>query len=338
MGTALSGLADAPTWLHELATGANRQAVRNLVELAITKRVSFVLISGSIVDHDEDLGPAANWLSEEFATLRSHHIRVVGVADGEVVRENLSRCCDVVLRSSESLAIHQSGGSLRLEVAQSSRVNADFVVDIGRLDVSGYNGLVYHADAKYQRSEDCERVSSDGWMSLSAGALQGVSVNDRGDHGCLLIEANVVARSIHASFAACDVLRYFSEDIHVGAGRYHDEILSGILDASHSCRHDQSRTVVLDLMIECDLEADLSAIGELSDQALTSALRERLHSGHQGVWIRQVRFSDASVVRPSMSPSPVFEEYLQASVGSDRLRSRSASEVVAGLSFLSRVA
>lgn len=349
LGQAIEGLADAPTWLHQLAGGASRQAVRNMVESAVSQRVDFVLIAGNITAASEDLPAASIWLNAEFETLRRHNIPVVTVSDDASVREHLRTFSSIVLRSTESLAVYSTPGAPRLEECQGHPGNANLLIDVGRPDHSNLPGPIYHAAASQQRSQSTDCVRTDGRLSLSAGVLQAVSNREPGAHGCLMIELDAAGSRLQSSLVACDVLRFSSERIRLNATRFTRDTVHELIERSETYRSHESPTVVADWVIECELTADLAEVCDITEQALLKRLRDELHSGHHGLWLRDLQFADEAVVRPTGAKTAVIDEYMLAHQGPETLtgssaivhyhdQGRSTSELVTGLSFLARVA
>lgn len=77
LGSSVAGMADCPDWLRRAVDSAVRRAVTNTAEKAIATRCRFVLVSGRITEHDEDLDTAVTWLSGVADELRREGIRLV---------------------------------------------------------------------------------------------------------------------------------------------------------------------------------------------------------------------------------------------------------------------
>ena len=354
LGTSVSGLAESPSWLRQLATGAVRQAVRNVIDLAVSQRAGFVLIAGGIVDAGTNPEPALRWLNEQFETLRSHGISVVTTADDSETRAAFSNVFDVVLHPRESLQVtrHASGIVLN-KVSQTHRAPGDLLINVGSHNLLANDSFVYQARPSLDASANCSQVSRDSYLSLSAGAVQSVSQDETQDRGCIIVDADFGKQELRSQFHACDVLRYRTETITLPGVTAPQSLVSEIVQACESVDRAATQTVVIDWVLQAEFATELAAVEELNENRLLSRLRERLHSGHRGIWPRRITFDESSRLRLASAPTAAVDEYSNQVAEGVHYRSAHTHgsqlssiqdgtfvkpDLLCGLTFLSRVA
>ncbi|MEQ9409585.1 MAG: hypothetical protein RIK87_17755 [Fuerstiella sp.] len=313
LGTPLNGLADSPGWLQRLATDSVRQAVRNVVETAVTRKAHFLLIAGRITDTEEDQDAVVRWLDEQFESLRVKGIPVVVTADGSHRTPGLERIADVVLQTNQVLAVELSADQqVRLTAVSSGYSgDAELIVAVGESRSHTQHRLTYHARPAIRPEENRSRHSGDGHLSLSAGAVQAVSPAEQWEAGCVLVEADTKAREIQTTLVPTDVIRFATERVTLAGTVTPDDLILEIVRASQVFDEQQPRTLAVDLVLRADVAAESGQIEQLSEPALLAELRDRLHRGHKGVWPRSVSFSSDSSLLLAADQGAAVDEYFE---------------------------
>lgn len=356
LATPVSGISDAPGWLQKLSGNCVRQAVRNVIDTAITQEVDFLLIAGGITESSIDLAACVVWLDQQFERLRENGIRIVINARTDQEAAMLQPICDTVVREqSRLIAGIDSSGHVRLSESTHSSTTTghpELIIHIGN-DQAEPGRTVYHACPSLQPSGDAEMASRNGYLALSAGAVQAVTPTETTEHGCLVIEANVTTRELKSQFFVSDVLRFATEELHLSSTITSDSLASAIADASNSIGRLAAQTVVVDWQVSADVACELADVARFGEFELLHRLRADVQSGHRGVWPRRIEFSRSSSIDVASAAIDSVEEYVQLVCGfvtpfeRDRLthqrrmpngESGVAPELIAGLSLLGRVA
>ena len=353
LGTPLSGIASPATWLQQLATGAVRHAVRNVIETAITQKVDFLLIAGSVCESQEDLDPAVRWLAEQFIPLRREGIQVVAVADDHRTNVALGEICDIVLARSECLEVSgSSNGGVQLSKRQHhSAHTAGLVISAGHLPATDGGRLVYQAVPGLQSTPDCSRVSHDGFLSLTAGAVQTVNSHETWNCGCVVVDADLATRELSSTAFVSNPVRYVSEKLDLSQATTADRLISEITHASKALQRSSGQTVLVDWLVDTRLTSDLKELLRLDEAQLLHRLRNHLEAGHQGVWPRKIVFSQTADLQLTSAGNAAVEEYfdvITSTASTDEINGPDtpsvillrgvAEELIAGLQLLDRVA
>lgn len=354
LGTPLAGIADSPGWLQQLACHSVRQSVRNVIEAAVAQQVQFLVIAGQVTESAEDLESAIHWLSGQFETLQKHGIRVVARAQTPREEALLDRLCDVVIRDGECLHVSpEANGTLGYSVNRGVESSRDgLLLTFGRHPRSTAR-TEYNASPALQSSADCDRHAGDGYLSLSAGAVQAVRPAETWEFGCILVEADVANRELRSEFLVSDVLRYATEELSLTSPATVESLINGIARASDVIGQASIQTVVVDWRINAQLVSELSEVSGLVERELLLRLRGDLQSGHRGVWPRRLTFGKSCSLQLSSPTSEAVEEYVNVAGGpvsafhvgqgtDPQLVLRGGvgieSSLVSGLHFLSHVA
>lgn len=321
LGTPLVGIASPPTWLLELATASVRHAVRNVIETTMTQRADFLLIAGSICDSAEDLESATRWLHEQFAPLRREGIQVVAVVDDHQTSQTLGQICDVVMSRTDSLyATTDAAGSLNLSTAQHHNRHSDeLVITTGSMPTSNHpetGRLHYHAVPAIQHTEQGERRSIEGTLSLSAGAVQSTSRSETGNYGCIVVDADLQSRELSSEFTVSNPVRFVSETLHLTELTTVDQLVNEIAQASKSLHRTTGQTVIVDWTINAQMHSDWNELSNLDHQHLLRRLRNHLESGHLGVWPRAIGFGETADLQFVSDGGAAVEEHVDVATGS----------------------
>lgn len=314
-----TGISDAPAWLRNLACDSVRNSVRNVIEVAVAQDAEFLLIAGRITESTEDLESVAQWLDDQFETLRHHGIRIVATARDSREAEVLERICSVVVRSGESLCV-TSGVTERWRLAASAEnsfASTELVVSFSDDRVGGA-GNIYTALPSIKPSEarDCRSLS--GSLGLSAGAVQAIAPAETWSGGCVVVDVDVTSREIQSQFHACDILRYATEELCLPSPASAEALAVGIAKASDLIRKNVAQTIIVDWRISAELITELSDVSRLDELALLLRLRNDLQSGHLGAWPRRVSFSDSSRLKLMSEVGEAVDQYVSVVSGSAR--------------------
>ncbi|MEZ6132104.1 MAG: hypothetical protein R3C59_25875 [Planctomycetaceae bacterium] len=350
LGTPLSGIAQPPTWLQQLATASVRQAVRNVLETAIAQRVHFLLIAGSVCDCGDHEDSAAQWLDEQLVPVRRAGIRIVTAVDGHGTTANAQGIGDLLLGRGESLQCTvTTDGRVQLETSRQGLVrNADLSVTIGQSSVAAQTTqLVYNAVPALQPGTVQERTSDHGWLSQSAGAVQSINSSETGDRGCMVVNADVTARHLSSHFVVTNPIRFASEHLDLVSTTTTDRLVADITNASRSLQRTAEQTVVVDWTVQSRLTGNPAELLQLDEAGLLTRLRNQLESGHQGIWPRRIQLTGQTGVVTDPAARPAEQEYVDVVTGADGGYPRQSllhtfggnhEELVAGLQLLHRVA
>jgi hypothetical protein len=321
LGTPLVGIASPPTWLLELATSSVRHAVRNVIETAITQQADFLFIAGSVCDSTEDLDSVVHWLSEQFVPLRHNRIQIAAVADDHRTAEALRGICDVVLNRSESLHVTKSmHGDIRLmtQLHHVDQCNA-LVISTGAHAVASQPGterLSYRAVPAVQPSANCDRMSGQRSLSLTAGAVQTTNNKETWNCGCIVVDADLNAQSMTSAFFVTNPVRFACEALELSAQTTGDRLVSEITQASKSLERTSGQTVIVDWIVNASLSGESHEVSGLQEDHLLGRLRNQLEAGHQGVWPRRIQFREASDLQLLTAGGAAVEEYFDVVTGS----------------------
>lgn len=357
LGTPVEGIAHAPGWLHQKAAGAVRQSVLNIVEAAIANHAQFVLIAGKICETPADYESAVNWLRPQLEPLRRTGIQVVARATSPPETALLQTVCDVVLQHNQSLHVEEVHGRFALTAGTASADTLNrgdgLTITFDQTHAHRSGRMVYNAQPSNQPSAERDVTSRDGYLSLSAGAIQSVGPNEAWDCGCLLIEADTVQRDIESEFLETDVLRFAVEQLDLPSTADTTALSSELANIGDRLGHMSSRPLIVDWHVKAELHSEFRSIQGLTEADLLATLRDRLQSGHRGVWPRRVHFASNSSLNLTTSSGEAVEEYVDVVCGeisvfdtehsaSRRLVMRGhdgiPTELVEGLRLLNRAA
>ena len=318
LGGPVTGLAYTPDWLRQRAADSVRHAVRNMIETAVSHRADFVLISGAMVSDPTDAEAAAVWLQTQLEPLRRRGIRVVATAEATRDLASLNRLCDIVLRRNEVLrATRRDTGSVDLSSSVTTdNATSDLIISIGQsAPSSSYGNLWYHVVPAVRSSVETEAVSNDRRLSASAGALQALNSSETGESGCLVVHADRSSQRLRAVFAATDALRFVTEQVHFNHTVSVESLTDELLRTSQTIRRSDSRTVVVNWVIDGVIANDSDQVSRLEEQALLTRLREALQAGHKGVWPQSLKFSGQATLQLTGLNGAAVEELTEVATG-----------------------
>ena len=314
LGSPLEGLADYPEWLRQTLSGAVRRSVSSVAELAVASHCQFVLLAGRMTDQEADLDLATAWMSVWSSQLRRHGIRL-----GPAIGRGLAHA---VGAHPESLALGvgdrvevtcDTSGSPNLRVLPphvARRRPDSLLIELDQDGVLETPNFLYRAAPDGVPGRELLQAVPGGSLTVTAGSPQAVSVEECGEHGCRIVEADLEQRTLSARFAATDTVRYAREMLHAVPGMGAVEIVEEMVRRSQSLVPGAGRTTIVDWFLGGPLTVGADRPGGLSENELLRCLRSELQAGHSGVWPRRVRFTETSAFRVVGRSSRAVAEYL----------------------------
>lgn len=295
----LQGVTSAPGWLQEALTDATRRATRQVIETAISENADFLLIAGSLTDAASDMGIACAWLDEQLAVARRAGIQIVAVSDHEDEARGLRQICDVVVDRYHYLLVERiSSGQVRLATSSSRPVNRDELsisFDDQKIHTDGlschYDVMCAAAPGSRVDLQDVAFVSR-----ATAGAIQAEGPQEQWGGSCLVVSADLNSRRVHATSVDVSSIRYLTKQLSFEGQTTASRLVEEIAMASRNLRRGQTETVLVDWVISASIDTSHHEVRGLEENSLLAALRTDLHSGHQGVWPRSVRFADEATL------------------------------------------
>ena len=358
LGSPIVGLSDSPEWLRRTSASAVRQAVTNLVDLAIAVRSHFVLIAGRLTESADDLEPAVSWLCPQIQRLAQHGIATVVAGHDVQEHATLSRLNAVLLSPGQFLSANlRNDKTVELLVGNAGQASfgGDLRVDVG-LANRGSAGMDYSAVpgpvmSGTLQAADGSVVAHQQYLRLTAGPVQALGLSERGPCGCVAVEADVTQQKLIGRFCATDVLRFVQELVVCPEGTRPSELLRKLMERSRQIASRRCVTLA-EWIVDGAFLADGDDEQSILEADLLRDLRQGLNAGHSGAWPCRIRFSERSQLEMPGGPSlllrslaGVIHERRQrvSSSGSGVYEFRGlplgqGSEVAEALSVLRRVA
>ncbi|QTA80883.1 Metallophosphoesterase family protein [Desulfonema limicola] len=219
--------------------GATRRAMENLVELAVSRKVDFVLISGDLYDGDwKDYNTGLYFVSQ-MSRLREADIQVCIITGNHDAASRMTRTIRVpdnvfVFPSSSAgtfkfdkigAAVHGqsfSGPAVKKNLALAYPDIIEGYYNIGMLHTCA-TGREGHAPYAPCRVEELVLKGYDYWalghvhqkevlyenpFIVFPGNIQGRHIKETGAKGCMIVEADIMGGNTVVEFNALDVLRW----------------------------------------------------------------------------------------------------------------------------------
>lgn len=313
----LSAHEDAPV---EMIRSATRRALQNLVNLAITEHVRFVVIAGDLFDGDwpdystglffNSLMSRLNDVGIFVYVVRGNHDAASNITRHLVLPPNVHEFAtdhgQTYLLDDLRVAIHGQGFSHR-EVMENLVLNYPDPVpgylNIGVLHTSleGHEG---HAPYSPCSVTDLVQKNYDYWALghvhkrqvirevnpciLYPGNIQGRHIRETGDKGCTLV--TVEGRNISFDHRSLDVLRWYLAEIDLSGVKSHDGFLQRV-SAAFQEHVEANRGCLLALRLEFSgqtpLHGELLADPEYFYREIDNAVAT---TAPGEIWIEKVKF------------------------------------------------
>lgn len=331
LGTAISGVSDAPAWLADHLASSVRQAFCNLLETAEANHADFIFFDGPLTECPDLQVSVAQWVGDQLAELRRHGIRVVMRAADYSEAALYLDLVDVVLQQDQQLLVrridatdnleytiddhsvvdHTRSYDLRISPSQTSAVR-----DRHAFDGVTSSRIRYQCLSGNRPSDECDGHFDRGVASLCAGAIQAVGPDESWDCGCVLVEVNPATGEIETEFLETDVVRFSAERLQLPRLATTDSLVDQLVDNAATLGRASAKTLIVDWKVQGDLQADWNSLSQFSEFELLSQLRQQLQSGHRGIWPRRISFAENySLDLNAVSHRESVEEYIQLTCG-----------------------
>lgn len=319
----------------EAVRGATRQAMENLIRLAVEESVDFLLISGDLYDGDWKDYNTGLYLVSRMKDLKDAGIPVFIVAGNHDAASRMTKCLrlpdNVFLFPTDNpatriledlgVAIHGQGFARpAITTDLSSRYPPPIpgLYNIGMLHTSaaGRPGHEPYAPCSPEQLirkgyhywalghvHQAEVLLSDPWVVFS-GNIQGRHIRETGAKGCYLVDSE--RRSAH--FHPCDVVRWEHIEIRMEHG------LSDLMERiENSLIQVCDRNMDIPLVVRLSLTADglLQRRWNPDIESITNDIRAlAIDAGDGRVWIQDIQavLRRNSLTRPALGGSDPWSE------------------------------
>jgi DNA repair exonuclease SbcCD nuclease subunit len=302
--------------------GATRRALENLVELAVSETVAFVVIVGDLYDGDWPDYNTGLFFGKQMARLRDAAIPVFMIRGNHDAQNKMTRDlklvdnvkilssdrAETVVLEDQGVAIHGQGFPTRavldnLARSYPSRRKGYFNLGLLHTCVDGREGHEPYAPCTLSDLRGREYgywalghihsreilYPQDPWV-VFPGNIQGRHAREQGAKGCMLVTVDDHHEVISAEPRWLDVMRWQTCRLDAAGARDGEEVLARfaarLSDILASC---EDRTVAL----RVEVEGPTAAHASLASRALhwTSELRQAaIDSGEGRVWVEKVHF------------------------------------------------
>jgi exonuclease SbcD len=303
---------------------ATRQALENLVALAVTEKVDFVLISGDLYDGDwKDYNTGLYFVSQ-MSKLREAHIPVYLISGNHDAASKITRTIrfpedthvfpnnepSTLIVKNRDVAIHgQSFASpavtQNLSLNYPAPIPGNFNIGMLHTCATGREGHEPYAPCTV---EDLQLKGYDYWalghvhqrevlshdpLIVFPGNTQGRNIRETGAKGCMLVAVDENGRP-SADFKSLDVIRWIRLSVDAsGAGSGNDvvELVSEHLERSLGENSGMPLIARVEIAGSSPAHADLAAYRERWINDIKSVAVDI--SGDR-IWIEKVKFRTAS--------------------------------------------
>jgi len=299
----------------ERIRGATRQALTNLVTLAIERRVAFVLLAGDLYDGDWKDWRTGQFLVQQLARLTREKIEVVAISGNHDAEQVLTKKLNVpgMMRANRPetrrlngvpVAVHGQSFATpavsdNLVLAYPDRVDGLF--NIGLLHTACGSGE--HENYAPCSVADLARrgydywalghvhnrsvVSQNPWV-VFPGNIQGRHVKEEGSKGATLVTVN--GGQVAVEHRALDVLRWLRLEVDVTGAAGQEAVLNRVrlaLDEAVLLAESRMLAVRVTLVGDCAAHAELVRSPDATLQEVRAAAAEV--AGPDELWIEDVR-------------------------------------------------
>ena len=301
---------------------ASRQALANLVDLALQRQIAFVLLAGDLYDGDWKDWRTGQFLAQQLARLTREGIEVVAISGNHDAEQVLTRKLSLpgMLRAAKPetrrlrgapVAVHGQSFATpavtdNLALAYPEPVNGLF--NIGLLHTACGSGE--HANYAPCSVADLTRrgydywalghvhtrsvLSQDPWV-VFPGNIQGRHVKEEGSKGATLV--TVDGRRVTPEHHALDVLRWLRLSVDVTGATGREAALERVrlaLDLAVLQAEERMLAVRVILRGDCPAHADLVRSPDVTLQEVRAVAAEV--AGPDELWIEDVRVATRPVL------------------------------------------
>ena len=308
----LRGLDDAAPAKH--IRDATRQALANLVKLALERQVAFVLLAGDLYDGDWKDWRTGQFLVQQLARLTREGIEIVAISGNHDAEQVLTkklripgmlgaRKAETIRLNGAPVAVHGQSFATQaitdnLALGYPGRVDGLF--NIGLLHTACGSGE--HANYAPCSVADLKRhgydywalghvhtrsvLSRDPWV-VFPGNIQGRHIKEEGARGATLV--TVDGDRIALEHRALDVLRWLRLDVDVTGAAGQEAVLNRVrlaLDRAVLEAEARMLAVRVTLVGDCPVHADLARSPDATLQEVRAVAAEV--AGPDELWIEDV--------------------------------------------------
>ena len=318
---------------------ATRRALENLVELAIEREVSFVLIAGDLYDGAWKDYNTGLFFARQMARLQQHDIPVYLIQGNHDAENKMTRRLrwpsNVVAFSTKKpeshpvpgldVAIHGQGFATQ-SVAEDLAANYPppvanaFNIGLLHTSVDGREGHDTYAPTTAARLREHgydywalghihqrECLHEQAPAIHFPGNIQGRHIRETGPKGCLVAEVDG-KHAVDTEFVSLDVVRWEALEVDCGAAETMDDCLDAASQAIETARKDAGgRLLAVRLSLTGATEAH-DALMRDPRQTREEIRASAIEHGGGEVWLEKIKVS----VRPPAGPAPDLEGPLAA--------------------------
>ena len=303
---------------HELRA-ATRQALENLVTLAIAEQATFVLLAGDLYDGDWRDYNTGLFFANEMRKLREAGIKVFVISGNhdaqsqisksvrlpENVKQLSSRAPETIVIEDLGVAIHGRGFSKRTvpeDISDTYPPPSGGCINIGMLHTSA-NGREGHdtyapctAAKLAAKGYDYwalghvharEVLSEEPWI-VFPGNIQGRHIREQGPKGCTLVTVED-ARIASVEYRDLDVVRWYHCDVDAAGADTGDEVVESVGEAvEEKLEQNEDLLLALRVTISGPCRAHPELVGDLENWVnQVRAVGTDVSGGR--AWIEKVR-------------------------------------------------
>lgn len=311
----LHGLQQYPGAPVEAIRGAARRALERLVQLAIDRRVAFVVIAGDLYDGDWRDYHTGLFFVQQARRLQAAGIPLYLISGNHDAQNLMTRTLvlpdntrmllsdrpETVILDSIDVAIHGQSFAKRevledLSLRYPAAVNGLFNIGVLHTSATGREGHEPYAPCSleglqtrnydywalghiHKREVLCERP----YVTFS-GNIQGRHIRETGPKGCWLVSVDD-RRNVSLQFEELDVLRWEIASVDVSGCGTMDDVFAEVMQ---SCRRIEETTQDLPLAVRVVLNGMTPLHDSLVAHREKSVNNIRASAGNDRVWIEKV--------------------------------------------------
>lgn len=310
----------------ESIRGATRQAFKNLVDLAISEGVSFVLIAGDLYDGDWKDYNAGLFFAAQMTKLREAGIRVFIVSGNHDAASQISRQLrmpdNVKIFSSkkpESITIDDLDISIHGQSFARQAVTEDISASYPDAIPGHFNIGLLHTSATGREGHEpyapCtlegliakgydywalghvhkrEVLHEDPWIIFS-GCIQGRHIKETGDKGCTLVSIDD-GQIVEVEHKEIDVLRWDIRSVDVSASESVGDIVDSVsaIVTDETAKYD-GRPLALRLIITGKSKAHTGLIAN-PEQCINDIREVATDISGGDIWVEKVKIKTAAQI------------------------------------------
>ena len=311
--------------------GATREALVNLVDFALERRVAFVLLAGDLYDGDWKDWHTGQFLVQQLARLTREKIEIVAISGNHDAEQVLTRRLPVpgMLRADRADTIRLSGAPVAVHGQSFTTPAITHNLAIGYPDPleDCFNiGLLHTAcgSGEHANYAPCSIadlagrgydywalghvhtravLSREPWI-VFPGNIQGRHVNEEGSKGATLVTVRG-GRVDAVDHHGLDVLRWLRLGVDVGGAAGGEAVLDRVrlaLEQAVLAAEDRMLAVRVTLRGDCAAHADLVRSSDATLQQVRAIAADV--AGPEELWIEDVRIT----TRPALDLAAMREQ------------------------------